>query len=203
MKTTLKTLLAIVATCGFASTNLSAQGRINFRNNSDTPLRIFDGDSMYVIGTATTAQFGIGPASMQIRLYAGLTPEDLSPVLIGTTANLEFVLNTASIIPSAQGTFYGGDPVRLAGFDGSQPVFLQFTATSTNGMFSGQSPIIQVTPATGSANTTPVFNPVADANHWDGLIIYIPEPGTGTLLILGTVLGRTFRSRRHATVRSS
>jgi hypothetical protein len=203
MKTTLKTLLVAVGLCYLGGTNLFAQGRINFNNTSSTPLRINDGFDTYIIGTATTARFGIGPASMQIRLYAGLTSSSLSPMLIGTAANQEFVLNTASMIESAQGLFAGGSNLVLPGFDGSQPVFLQFTAMSVNMMYYGQSPIIQVTPTLPVLPATTVFAPVADANHWNGLTIYIPEPATGTLVIMGAVLLRTFRSRHHATVRSS
>lgn len=199
----MKKLFAALIALLIFSPNLFAQGRINFVNSSSTPLRINDGFDTYVIGTATTARFGIGPASMQIRLYAGLTSSSLIPMLIGSAANQEFVLNTASMIPAAQGTFPGGAVLPLQGFDGSQPVFLQFTAVDINGMFFGQSPIIQVTPTLPALPATTVFDPVADANHWNGLTIYIPEPGTSTLVIMGAVLLRTFRSRRHATVRSS
>jgi hypothetical protein len=192
MKKLFATLVAIL----ICSPNLLAQGRINFSNSSNTPLRIIDGSGSYIIGTATTARFGIGPGAMQIRLYAGLTSSSLSPMLIGTAGNQEFVLNTTSVLAVAQGSFNGGRTLYLPGFDATQPVFLQFTAVSVNGIFGGTSPIIHVTPTLAPLSAAVIFSPVADANHWDGLKIYIPEPATSTLLIMGAVLLRTFRSRR-------
>lgn len=166
-----------------------AQGRINFANTSATPIRISSGGTTLVLGTASTAAFGIGPASVRIQLYASLNSSDLgglfppgAPVLIGIGANQASVTNTASTVAIAQGTFSGGLNLPLAGFDGSQPVFLKMTGIAINGTFWGESPIIQVNLATGSDAAAQVFSPVADASHWNGLIIGVPEPASGVLL---------------------
>jgi hypothetical protein len=153
--------------CGEA---LFAQGRINFGNSSASPLKISNGSITQVLGTASTAYFGIGPASVQIRLFAGLTSNSLQPMLIGSAGNQEYVLNTASAVASAQGTFAGGNPLVLP-FDGTQPVYLQFRANSINGTYTTHSPIILVNLATNTQISTPVFGATASSNRWDGLTI--------------------------------
>src|SRR5882672_1080357 len=134
MKTT-RILLAVFVTFSLATASVQAQGRINFANTSSTPLRIQEyGGPLLVLGTASTSQYGIGPASVQVSLMAGLTSSSLTLVLIGTAANAPFVLNTASTVASAQGTFPGGSNLALAGYDGSVPVFLQFMGESISGV---------------------------------------------------------------------
>lgn len=179
-----------------------AQGRINFANTSATPIRISNGGTTLILGTASTAMFGIGPASVRIQLYASLNSSDLSglfpplaPVLIGTGANQTSVTNTASTLAVAQGTFSGGLTLPLAGFDGSHPVFLKMTGVAINGMFWGESTIIQVNLATASDPATQVFSPTADANHWSGLIIGVPEPSSGALLGWGLLCALLQRRR--------
>jgi hypothetical protein len=164
-------LLGLFALLG--ANHSPAQGRINFGNNSTTPLRIttWEGTPNVILGTASTAYFGIGPASVRIHLFAGLTSTTLSPVSIGTCSCLPYVTNYAGTIASAQGTFPGGNNLQLAGFDGSAPVFLQFTATSINGNLYGMSPIIQVNLATGAAPSTSVFSSTPSASTWNGLTL--------------------------------
>lgn len=170
----MKKIVIAMGLCFLATASLLAQGRINFNNSSATPLRISNGSTTVVLGTASTATFGIGPASTRIQLFAGLTSTSLSPVLIGTGAgNLAYVTNTASTSATFQGTFPGGSNLVLP-FDGTQPVYLQFTATSLNGNYYGQSPIILVNLATGVQIATTLFSATPNANQWDGLTFGTP-----------------------------
>src|SRR6478735_5420971 len=119
--------LCLLGFLALGAPDLWAQGRINFSNSSATPLRIgsnWDGSGSVVLGTASTAQFGIGPASVRIQLFAGLTSNSLMPVSVGTCSCFSSVTNTSSMIVSAQGTFPGGSNLVLP-FDGTQPVYLQ------------------------------------------------------------------------------
>jgi hypothetical protein len=196
-----KTLLGVILVGVSMASDLLAQGRINFSNSTATPLRISDGLVTEVLGTASIAHFSIGPGAAEIRLFAGLTSSSLAPVLIGTAANQWYVNNTTSHLAMLQGTFSGGAALSLAGFDGSAPVFLQFTAVAYNGVhcFGGYSPIIQVTLATGVAPSTPVFSATPDASHWDGLaLIYVPEPKPLGLLLVGAALAAILNSRSWA-----
>jgi hypothetical protein len=200
----MKKLLVTTAICLIGAASVMAQGRINFNNSggtAGTPIRISgneDGSASVILGTTSTAQFGIGPASTQVRLFAGLTSTSLSPVLVGTGLT-EFVLNTASGIASAQGSFSGGSSLALAGFDGSAPVFLQFTATSQNGAYRGVSPIIQVALATGAAPSTIVFvaGATGTASTWNGITMTpVPEPSSMALAGLGAAALVLFRRRK-------
>jgi len=162
----MKKILLTTAICLVGAASMMAQGRIAFANTSQSRLYVqnetINGGVPVVLGTASTPLFGFGPASMEIRLFAGLTSSSLSPVLIGTAANAPFVLNTTSGLAAAQGTFAGGNPLPLAGFDGSAPVFLQFSVTGVGAAagYTGLSSIIQVSLATGAAPSTAVFGAV-------------------------------------------
>lgn len=206
----MKKTLVTTALCLLSAASLMAQGRVNFANAGGTaatatPIRINNGTPeapgpiTQILGTASTATFGIGPASAEIRLFAGLSSSSLSPVLIGTAANAAFVLNTANTaLASVQGSFPGGSNLALAGYDGSSPVFLRFTATSVNGLYAGVSPIIQVNLATGAATATALFsaNPVAGA-QWNGITMYaVPEPSSMALAGLGAASLLIFRRRK-------
>jgi hypothetical protein len=206
--------VAFAVFCGcVVPATLLAQGRINFSNSSATPIRITDsfwlGNVFHqgvtnVLGTASTAHFGIGPASAQVLLLAGLTSTSLSPVLIGTGADQPFVLNSANTtLAAAQGTFNGGSNLALPGYDGSAPVFLQMQVFTLNGFWAGFSPIIQVNLATGGDAAATLFSPTPAANQWDGILIGypelypVPEPASGALLALGAgVLAALRRPRR-------
>lgn len=165
----MKRLLYLFGLMALGCAHLQAQGRINFSNTSATPIRIsnFCGVTN-VLGTASTAMWGIGPASVRISLYAGLTSDTLSPVLVGTCACLPNVTNTSSALASAQGTFSGGNNLVLP-FDGTQPVYLQMYLTSLNGNYAQLSPIIRVNLATNTQPSTAVFGAPASSNQWDGL----------------------------------
>ena len=197
----MKKILVTTAVCLLAVASSMAQGRIAFANNSLSRILVsnpaINGGTPVILGTASTALFGFGPASTQIRLFAGLSSSSLSPVLVGTAANAEFVLNTSSTIASAQGTFAGGGNLPLAGFDGTAPVFLQFTATGPNGYF-GASTIIQVSLATGGAPSTAVFGATATASTWNGVTMAppIPEPSSMALAGLGAASLLIFRRRK-------
>jgi hypothetical protein len=199
----MKKLLVTTAICLIGAASVMAQGRISFNNaggTAGTPIRIsgnLDGSASVILGTTSTAQFGIGPASAQIRLFAGLTSTSLAPVLIGTsTPGVEFVLNTSSGIVSAQGSFQGGGNLVLP-FDGSAPVFLQFTVDSINGSYRGVSSIIQVALATGGAPSTAVFSATPNANQWSGItMIPVPEPSSMALAGLGAASLLLFRRRK-------
>lgn len=187
--------------------SMMAQGRINFANAGGTapgatPIRISgtaDGSGSLILGSASTAQFGIGPASTRITLFAGLTSSSLSPVLIGT-GNWGSVTNSANAaLAGAQGSFTGNN---VAGglvfptFDGSAPIFLQYVATSINGLYSGTSTIIQVNLATGTALSTTVFG-TASATSWGSLtMIPVPEPTSMALAGLGAASLLIFRRRK-------
>lgn len=196
--------LPVILSC-FAMASSLAQGRIDFRNSSVAPLYIGTPENFAVLGTASTATFGIGPASVRIQLYAGLTSSSLAPVLIGTGANQLFVTNATTTVAAAQGTFNGGSFLPLPGFDGSTPAFLQMVFTSINGTFYGQSSIIQVVPSLAPA-VTPVFGPPGtpdawdSADLWDGISqisigIGVPEPSAFALLGLGSALLLAARRR--------
>lgn len=205
-KTLITTLLCVVS-----AASLMAQGRVNFANTGGTsatatPLRINNGTAAapgaitQILGTASTAQFGLGPASVEVRLYAGLTSSSLAPVMIGTAANVEFVLNTANTaLATVQGSFPGGTVVPLTG----SPLFLQFTAISIatgqlpRGAYYGESSIIQVTPALSPAAATVLFSATPSASQWNGLTLYaVPEPSSMALAGLGAASLLIFRRRK-------
>jgi hypothetical protein len=197
----MKKILITTALCLIGAASMMAQGRIVFANNSQSRLYLqnenINAGAPVILGTASTALFGFGPASVEIRLFAGLSSSSLAPVMIGTAANQEFVLNTPSGIASAQGTFAGGNPLPLAGFDGSAPVYLQFTARSVNGAYAGISPIILVTLGTGGGPSTAVFGPNATASTWNGLTLTaVPEPSSMALAGLGAASLLIFRRRK-------
>jgi hypothetical protein len=201
-KTLMKKLLVTTALCVITVASAMAQGRINFVNSSATGIRISnnaDGSASLLLGTASTATFGIGPASTRVQLFAGLSSGSLAPVLIGSTFNLTSVTNSGSLIATAQGTFSGGANLQLAGFDGTAPVFLRFTATSINGLYAGVSPIIQVNLATGSTPSTTVFVAGAQgtASTWNGITMTpVPEPSSMALAGLGAASLLIFRRRK-------
>lgn len=209
----MKKLLVTLSVGVLATASLLAQGRVNFSNSSATPILVtssyygapggpnaFHPGPTNVVGTASTANFGIGPASVRIQLFAGLTSSSLSPVLIGTGANQTVVSNTASTVAGLQGTFNGGSNLPLHGYDGSVPVFLQFTAFSINGAYGRLSPVIQVNLATGSALATQLFSATPTANQWDGILIGFPElvpaPEPSALALLGLGASALYFARR-------
>lgn len=198
----MKKLLVTTAICLIGAATVMAQGRINFANSSATGIRISntaDGSASVLLGTASTAAFGIGPASTRIQLFAGLTSTSLQPVLIGTGANLTSVTNSASGVATFQGTFPGGSNLALPGYDGSAPVYLQFTATSINGLYAGTSPIILVNLATGVASATQLFVAGAQGtpSTWNGItMIPVPEPSSMALAGLGAASLLIFRRRK-------
>jgi hypothetical protein len=209
----MKTILTF-SFCLLAAASLMAQGRVNFVNNSATPIRVgiaSDGSGSVILGTASTATFGFGPASTRISLYASANSADLgpqstsdlaasfnasylplaslSPVLIGTSANLQFVTNTTSTITAVQGTFNGGPHLPIPGNTGT-PLYFRFTAITINGTLAGVSSIIQVTPTISPAFAATMFSPGADtATTWGGItmVIVTPEPSTLSLVLLGSL----------------
>jgi hypothetical protein len=200
----MKKILLTTAICLIGAASMMAQGRIAFANTSQSRLMVqnpnINGGVPVVLGSASTPLFGFGPASMEIRLFAGLTSSSLSPVLIGTAADSAFVLNTSSGLAAAQGTFAGGNPLGLAGFDGSAPVFLQFTATGIGAAagYTGTSTIIQVSLATGAAPSTAVFGAIASGSLWNGIgnIVAVPEPSSMALAGIGAASLLLFRRRK-------
>lgn len=202
----MKKILVTTAICLIGAASMMAQGRINFANSSATPVRINNGTveapgpTTVTLGTASTALFGIGPASARIQLFAGLTSSSLSPVLIGTGGNLTSVTNSGSTAALPQGTFPGGSNLALPGYDGSAPVFLRFTATSINGNYAGSSPIIQVNLATGTALAPALFSATPNASQWNGITMYstavVPEPTSMALAGLGAASLLIFRRRK-------
>jgi len=211
----MKTIIATLTLCVFATANLMAQARVNFSNNSSTPIRIgvaSDGSGSVVLGTASTALFGIGPASTRIRLYASANSSDLgtqstldlaanynnfsplamslSPVLIGSTASFTSVTNTSATFASVQGAFSGGTIVPIPGNTGT-PMFFRFTAETLNGFYAGVSSIIQVTPSLSPELPENMFAAGPDtASTWGGItmVIVTPEPSALALLGLGSVM---------------
>jgi hypothetical protein len=199
----MKKILLTTAICLIGAASMMAQGRIIFANTTQTPILISDpnvnGGVPSVLGTASTAGFGIGPASVRISLFAGLSSGSLSPVLIGTGANQSMVTNTASTLAAAQGTFAGGNPLPLPGFDGSAPVFLYMVLTSIDGRYEAKSSIISVTPALSPAAATTVFGTAGGANLWNSAsftMVPIPEPSSMALAGLGAASLLLFRRRK-------
>jgi hypothetical protein len=173
----MKRILFFLASLLVVASDVLGQGRINFSNTSGTAIRIGsnpDGSGSVILGTASTAAYGIGPASVRVTLYAGLTSSTMSPVSVGTCACLPYVTNTSSTIASAQGTFAGGNNLPIPGSDGVTPYFMKVTATSLNGLYFGESPIIQVVPVLLPAAATPVFNSTASSSNWNGILIGPP-----------------------------
>jgi hypothetical protein len=201
----MKKILLTTAMCLIGAASLMAQGRIIFANSSTTPIQIsnpqINGGVASILGTGSTAAFGIGPASVRISLFAGLSSGSLSPVLIGTAANQTYVTNTASGIASAQGTFAGGNPLPLPGFDGSAPVFLQMIIESFTGSvpYKATSSIISVTPALSPAAATTVFGAAGGPNLWNSAsftMVPVPEPSSMALAGLGAASLLLFRRRK-------
>jgi hypothetical protein len=190
-------------------------GRIIFWNTRTTPLLINNGQISWsgdltqdpvitpgpttqVLGAASTAAFGIGPASTEIRLYAGLTSSSMVPIAIGSGGS-DYVLNTANTtIASVQGTFIGGDAgtVDLGLPEGM--VFLRFTATSINGLYLGVSPIIETYARDLPGTPSNVFTDLGPVlGHWDSVTMYaIPEPTSVALLSVGTAAILIFRRQK-------
>lgn len=222
MKTT-KFLPLALCLCAFTTTNLFAQARVNFTNNSKYPLRLTDGtisqtgviltagSVTQTLGNASTATFGIGPASVRVELFAGLSSAHLTPVLIGSTANAWLVTNTANdYVEGAQGSFNGGSVLPLPGVDGSAPLFFQFRAWSI-GVDDAQSFSDRLLSGTGFAgiseliSATPTLTPSIPAilfgsgpNQWQGLTLYtvVPEPATTSLFGLGLLAALAVRRMR-------
>jgi hypothetical protein len=197
----MKKILVTTAICLVGAASTMAQGRINFNNNTTTPIRITNGAGITnVLGTASTANFGIGPASARISLFAGLTSSSLAPVLIGTAANQTSVTNSGSLLSTFQGTFAGGNPLPLGISDGGNTVYLQMFVQTINGQYEGWSSIISVTPLLSPASATPVFNVVAGPNAWnlltDMTLVIVPEPSSMALAGLGAASLLMFRRRK-------
>jgi len=203
----MKKILVTTALCLIGAATVMAQGRIAFANSTATSrLFISDGTVTQVLGTTSTAYFGVGPASASIRLFAGYTSSALIPVLVGTANNEQLVKNTSSTIAGAQGTFAGGNPLILRDFsgvnmtfDGANAAFLRFTysVSPTNGAFAGgtfayTSPIISVTPTISPAGAATVFGGAL----WGPATIIVPEPSTFALAGLGAAAMLIFRRRK-------
>jgi len=195
----MKKILITTAIFLVGAASMMAQGRINFQPTSTTPVRISpnpDGSASVVLGTASTALFGFGPASAQIQLFAGLTSTDLTLVQIGSAANAAFVLNNAGTIASAQGTFAGGNPLPIPGNNG-EAIFIQMRATSLNGLYAGASSIIQITPSLSPAAATSPWSATVLPNTWQGItLVPIPEPSSMVLAGLGAASLLMFRRRK-------
>jgi hypothetical protein len=200
----MKKLLVTTAIFLVGAASMMAQGRIAFQNTSATGIRIsnplINGGASVILGTASTALFGIGPASVQISLMAGTSAASMVPVMIGTAANQPFVLNSASLVATFQGTFAGGNPLPLAGFDGLTVAYLQMSIVSLNGLYAGVSPIIQVTPVLTPAVATGVFSATVLPNTWnlntDFHLVPVPEPSSMVLAGLGAASLLMFRRRK-------
>jgi hypothetical protein len=214
-------LLIVVAMTSITTANLFGQARVNFQATSTTPLRITDGtisstgsiltsgSLTQILGTDSTAFFGIGPASARIELLAGTTAGTLSPIPIGAfDANLPYITNYGGTVAGFQGGISGGSVLKLPeapAFDGSAPVFFQFRAWSIGSDnpltfadrllsgtgFAGSSDIILVTPTVGVELPATLFGPGPE--QWQGLTLYtvVPEPTAFALLMLGALVIRS------------
>lgn len=209
----MKKIIVSTLLCLVVASSAMAQGRINFANSSATAVRISanaDGSASVILGSASTAAFGIGPASARIQLFASANSAtlaansysefvalSLSPVLIGTGANLQSVTNSANgTLAASQGTFPGGSTLVIPGNNGT-PLFLRFTASSINGLYAGLSTIIQVTPTLSPAAAALTFNTVAGPSAWNGVtMVPVPEPSSMALAGLGAASLLIFRRRK-------
>jgi hypothetical protein len=169
--------ILILSLCLLVNASLLAQGRINFNNaNATSPIRIGFGPTTQILGTASTATFGIGP------------------LLIGTAGTAEYVLNSGNTtLAAAQGTFPGGSTLNVGA---TSPMYLRFTAITPDYSWMGVSPIILVTPSLVPATPTAVFAATADSSHWNGITLWIPEPSSFALLSLGAAALMASRRRK-------
>lgn len=216
-------LFAVIAITPLAAPDLFGQASVNFANTSVNPIRITDatisqagyfltsGSVTQILGTASTAFFGIGPASVRVELLAGTTAGTLSAIPVGPfDLNAPYVTNYGGTVSGFQGGVAGGSTLHLPtqpGFDGSVPVFFQFRAWSIgndNALsyadrlllgsgFAGTSEIISLTPASGVEVPSIMFGP--GPNQWQGLTLYtvVPEPASLALLALGFAVARRKR----------
>lgn len=207
----MKKVIVSTLLCLVVASSAMAQGRVNFANSSATGIRISnnsDGSASALLGTASTAAFGIGPASTRIQLFASANSAtlaansysefvalSLSPVLIGTGLTPQ-VTNSVSTSATFQGTFAGGNPLNIPGNNGT-PLFFRFTASSINGLYAGLSTIIQVTPTLSPAAAAAMFNTVAGPSAWNGVtMVPVPEPSSMALAGLGAASLLIFRRRK-------
>lgn len=185
----MKKALILSSLLAVASFSALAQGTLNGNNANNPPLQIQDptingGVAVNVGNPANTAGFlGAGPGQVTIKMYAAANGTSLAT--LETPANLVgTVLNSASGLGNAQGTFAFGNPFTLptaTAFNGSSAieVILYGITTLTSGkQYAGYSAEgTGITPATGSANPSTIFGSGAGLIN-SFVLTPVPEPTT-------------------------
>ena len=177
MKKTLFTL-AIVA---LTASSTFAQGLIGLGNSFLTPIKI-----QPETGAARNAVAGDG---LSISVYfgsAGAAADALRKV--DTTQNIT--------IGSTAGVLVGGLGAFALPVEGGETVSLQLRATAGNGLYYGETRVIQVKLATAPAAGTPIWHPSNTSVFTPLTLNVVPEPSTIALGVLGLSSLLLFRRRK-------
>ncbi len=177
MKKTVLTL-AIVALTTVSS---FAQGLIGLGNSFLTPIKL-----QPATGAARNATAGDG---LSISVYfgpAGTAADALTKV--------ESVQNVT--IGSTAGVLISGLGAVALPVEGGETVSLQLRATAGNGLYYGETRVIQVKLATAPAAGTPVWHPSNTSVFTPLTLAVVPEPSTIALGVLGLGSLLLFRRRK-------
>lgn len=177
MKKTVLTLALVALAAGSSF----AQGLIGLGNSFLTPIKLQPES-----GAARNAVAGDG---LSISVYfgpAGTAADALTKV---ETAQNITIGSTAGVLLSGLGAF--ALPV-----EGGETVSLQLRATAGNGLYYGETRVIQVKLATAPAAGTPVWHPSNTAVFTPLTLAVVPEPSTIALGVLGLGSLLLFRRRK-------
>ena len=172
--------LLLIAALAAATYSATAQGTIDFRNNTSAP--VFDADGTTRLSGATFvanlywATSAAGPWTV-VNAAAG-----------GAAAAVPFRTGTGAGVWNA-----GTDPARVTGVAATGTVFLQVRAwdTATGATFDTATKRGSSTPwsqAQGGAGDPPALPTAITGNGFTSFSLVIPEPSTVLLSLLGAAL---------------